>query len=197
VTDPSPRGAITSTAAASSWTAVIVLAIALLAGCAGATSTSPAPGPAADRGRVPIPTPAPTTPLTATPDHPQLARMGDAVAVDADPAHTTVLTAWGPDLQPPPSPGATPAASAPATMTITARGVGATAAGLQTGSFAVHDEQGHDIPLRTDPLRPDGAAETTGTVLALHAVLPAGQGVLTWSPNGRALVSWTFHTEPD
>lgn len=106
--------------------------------------------------------------------------MGDTVSVAG-----SQVTGSGPQLPSPPQ-GAPPPASAPGSVTVSARGG---RPDLTATAFVLRDELGHPIPFR---LAPTGA-----DTLRIDATMPTGQAVLEWDPHGVPTASWDFQVELD
>jgi len=167
------------------------------------SQTSPAPRHVAARyGGIPSWLPRPKVhvgrTVQASAAHPWLAIEGDTVAVHL--ARGRVLaTAVGPAV---PAEGQFPVpATTPCTLTLTFTSASG-AVPLSSAAFTIVDESGHVHRLR---LAGAGAARVPTRVtagrtvtLTLSAVLPTGNGRLSWAPDGgRPIVSWDFEVEID
>jgi hypothetical protein len=204
--------------------AVVALALALAAGGGSGGRAAPRPGPAPTRsasaaapdaaahrttsssaryGGLPSWLPKPKVPvgrtLAATASRPALAVEGETVAV-ALPGYAVLATAVGPSVPAPPSTGPVPP-SAPCTFIVTfARASGTVA--LDPGAFSIVDAFGDVVRPHVTGLRggapPAFVAPGHTVSVALHDVLPTGNGTLRWTPGGpRPVVSWDFAVELD
>jgi hypothetical protein len=137
--------------------------------------------------------------LGATVARPVLAIEGETVAV-ALPGRALLATAVGPSVPTPRGTGPVPP-SAPCTFIVTfARASGAIA--LDAGAFSIVDAFGDVVRPHVTGLHggaPPALVAPGQTVsIALHDVLPTGNGTLRWAPAGsRPLVSWDFAVELD
>jgi len=153
-------------------------------------------------GGLPSWLPKPKTPVnrvvTATAAHPALAIEGDTVSVDLE--HGRVLaTAVGPET---PEQGRFPVpATSPCTFIITfAHPSGAI--GISAAAFAFVDERDHVRHPRVTAMNggapPRQILPGPPVSLRVYAVLPTGNGTLTWAPaGGRPIVAWDFSVEID
>lgn len=181
--------------------AVALLCVGLSAAC---TSAPAAPSPDSlasavvdSLGAVPIPSAAATDPTpTATPEAPQLLAMGAATLAVLDPGTSAAVTATGPDQVVAVVPGGAPAASTPATITLTA----STASGavqLDVGDLTCRDDGGNIIALTpVGPATADVPAGATGAVRA-SGVFRSGAAQVTWRPRGHTIALWDFTIELD
>jgi hypothetical protein len=88
-------------------------------------------------------------------------------------------------------------ATTPSTFTVTfAHASGSVP--LSPAAFTIRDEFGHLHRPRVDGAPPTLAVPVGRLVtLTISAVLPTGNGQLTWTPAGKPVVSWDFDVEVD
>jgi len=136
--------------------------------------------------------------VQASAAHPALAIQGDSVSVDLA-SGRVLATAVGPTV---PEDGRFPVpATSPCTFVVTF----AAASGvipISPAAFTFIDDRGNVRHPRVtaigggDPPRQVLPGRTVS--LAVHDVLPTGDGGLTWAPDGgRPIVAWDFDVEID
>jgi hypothetical protein len=136
--------------------------------------------------------------LRASTAHPALSIQGEGISVDLGKA-TVLATAAGPSV---PEEGKTPVPeTSPCTFIVSfAHATGPIA--LQPGSFKFIDERGnirsgHVTAMNGGPA-PTVVSPGQTVALTIKAVLPTGDGALTWAPQGRRpIASWDFNVEID
>lgn len=137
--------------------------------------------------------------VTATPAHPWLAIQGDTVRVKL-PGAQVLATASGPAV--PHRHHVQVPKTSPCRFIVTLTNASAPVAVIPR-QFAAIDEQGrlHTLTVTNQnggkPARQITPGETID--LKLYAVLPTGQGRITWSPlaDRKPLVQWDFDLETD
>ena len=133
--------------------------------------------------------------VTAPAAQPQLAVQGATVAVTLD-GGRVLATAVGPAVPPfvaPPPPAVT------ATFTVSLAQANGTVP-VRVSDFTIRDQTGRLVhpQLVAGEAAPPATVPPGGHVtLQLTAVLPTGEGLLRWTPQGSPLVSWDFVVEND
>lgn len=137
--------------------------------------------------------------VTATTTHPWLAVQGDTVRVQL-PKARLLATVVGPAV---PEEGNVPVPeTSPCTFTVTLTSASAPIP-IRPMQFAAIDERGtiHTLKVQSLDGGPPPTQVTPGTTvrLKMSAVLPTGEGRLTWAPleGGRPPVQWDFDVEID
>ncbi len=137
--------------------------------------------------------------VTATTTHPWLAVQGDTVRVQL-PKARLLATVVGPAV---PEEGNVPVPeTSPCTFTVTLTSASAPIP-IRPMQFAAIDERGaiHTLKVQSLDGGPPPSRVTPGTTvrLKLSAVLPTGEGRLTWAPleGARPPVQWDFDVEID
>jgi hypothetical protein len=137
--------------------------------------------------------------VTATTTHPWLAVQGDTVRVQL-PKARLLATVVGPAV---PEEGKVPVPeTSPCTFTLTLTSASAPIP-IRPMQFAAIDERGtiHTLKVQSLDGGPPPSQVTPGTTvrLKMSAVLPTGEGRLTWAPldGGRPPVQWDFDVEID
>jgi hypothetical protein len=137
--------------------------------------------------------------VTATTTHPWLAVQGDTVRVQL-PKARLLATVVGPAV---PEEGNVPVPeTSPCTFTVTLTSASAPIP-IRPIQFAAIDERGtlHTLKVQSVDGGPPPSQVTPGTTvrLKMSAVLPTGEGRLTWTPlkGGRPPVQWDFDVEID
>jgi hypothetical protein len=137
--------------------------------------------------------------VTATTTHPWLAVQGDTVRVQL-PKARLLATVVGPAV---PEEGEVPVPeTSPCTFTVTLTSASAPIP-IRPTQFAAIDERGtiHTLEVQSLDGGPPPNQVTPGATvrLKMSAVLPTGEGRLTWAPlkGGRPPVQWDFDVEID
>jgi hypothetical protein len=176
--------------------AALAAVVVLAGGCTGAR---PAPEPS--YGDLPAFLPSgaarPHSVLTASVEHPALATQGDAVRVQL-PGTSVLVTVTGPEVPGDGLPYETKATTCTWTVTMT----GAVAdVPVTVADFRTLDHFGTGYRLAPIPGRPAPPAVLRRGATAtfeLRTVMTVGEGLLRWSPGGKATVaSWDFVVEND
>jgi hypothetical protein len=186
---------------------VVVAIVALLVHGGGAStaanpSSSASPASHARYGGLPAWLPEPKVRvgrvLQASAAHPALSIQGEAVRVSL-PSGAVLATAAGPEV---PEEGRFPVPEVTPTTFMVTFSAASRPIALNASAFTLIDERGmaHHPKLtalhRGSP--PAVVRRGRATSVALHAILPTGDGGLSWTPQGtHQLVTWDYTVEID
>jgi hypothetical protein len=146
-------------------------------------------------GTVPIPTAQALPPPVAAPGHPQIAAIGTTFAVTL-PGTDGVITALGPQIDPPPHDTRLPIEQAHTTITVKTTTTNGSIT-LHTTDFTVRDDRGTNIHL--EPVGPSTIKAEPGrpAQLTLQGTFHTSAAQITWRYHNTVVAIWDFNIEPD
>jgi hypothetical protein len=174
----------------------------VLAGCTASTTGHQSDAGAASYGSLPswLPTTTiePDSVLTGTVAHPALTTEGDPVEVRLADDSSVRATVSGPVVPGEGLPFQAPATTCTWTVTLSDA---STTVRVVAPDFTALDHLGsvyHVAVVGGQASAPTVLAPGQSVTLTLRAVMPTGEGLLRWAPDGRNIVaSWDFEVEND